>query len=39
LHCTRESEHVPDFGCVYVSGSSAPDEKADADRHLEDRYA
>ena len=39
LHCTRETDHVPDAGCVYVSTSSAPDGKADADRLLEDLYA
>ncbi len=36
LHCTRETEHAPDAGCVYVSASSAPDEKAEAERLVED---
>jgi hypothetical protein len=39
LHCTRESEHDPDAGCVYVSSSSAPDGKAAAEQLLEDSYA
>jgi hypothetical protein len=39
LHCTRETEHAPDVGCVYVSSSSAPDDKAEAERLLEDLYA
>jgi hypothetical protein len=36
LHCTRETDHVPDAGCVYVSTSSAPDDKADAERRLDE---
>jgi hypothetical protein len=39
LHCTRESDHAPDAGCVYVSSSSAPDDKAEADHLVEDLYA
>jgi hypothetical protein len=39
LHCTRETDHAPDAGCIYVTTSSAPDEKADAERRLEDLYA
>ena len=39
LHCTRETEHAPEAGCVYVSTSSAPDKKADAERRLEELYA
>ena len=38
LHCTRETEHAPDAGCVYVSSSSAPDDKAAAEQYLEDSY-
>jgi hypothetical protein len=38
LHCTRETEHAPDAGCVYVSSSSAPDGKAEAEQLLEDLY-
>jgi hypothetical protein len=39
MHCTRETEHAPDAGCVYVSTSSAPDGKAEAEGHLEELYA
>ena len=39
LHCTRETEHAPDAGCIYVSSSSAPDGKAKAEQLLEDAYA
>src|SRR4051794_26722404 len=39
LRCTRETEHRPDSGCVYVSGSSAPDRKAAADQRLEESHA
>jgi hypothetical protein len=39
LHCTRETEHAPDAGCVYVSSSSAPDGKADSDHQVEDLYS
>jgi hypothetical protein len=39
LHCTRETEHAPDSGCVYVSSSSAPDEKAQAEQLLEESYS
>ena len=39
LQCVREAEHVPDAGCVFVSSSSAPDGKADAEGRLEELYA
>jgi len=39
LHCTRRTEHVPDAGCVYVSASSAPDGKVEAEARLEELYA
>jgi len=38
LHCTRETDHLPDAGCIYVSSSSAPDEKADREQLLEETY-
>ena len=38
LHCTRETDHAPDVGCVYVSSSSAPDGKAEAEQLLEESY-
>ena len=39
LHCSRETEHSPDAGCVFLSSSSAPDGKRDVEQRLEELYA